>query len=333
MMIIIKPGLLTTVQDLGRYGFQKNGVTTSGAMDPFSHRIANLLVGNEDMASTLEATLIGPSLKFQEDSLIAICGGDFSPKINGEQVKMWRPIFIKKGSTLHIGQAVKGSRAYLAVAGGFQVPSIMGSKSTYLRGKLGGFYGRSLLAGDSLPIGPLSKLSQRMLQHFVKMGTSRSFAEANWSISADFLPRYQANPTIRVMKGRHFQWFNQESKTVFFNEPYKVTPESDRMGYRLKGSPLNLTEPIEVLSEAVNFGTIQVPSDGNPIVLLADCQTVGGYPKIAQLASVDFPLIAQSKPGSTIRFHEITYKEAQLLYLEREKLIQEFKLGMKLKFR
>lgn len=326
MITVKKPGLLTTVQDLGRYGFQKYGVITSGAMDSLAHRLANLLVGNLESVPTLEITMLGPSLQFQADSLVAICGGDLTPELDGKPIQMWRPIFVNKGSILQFGLAKHGCRAYLAVAGGFDVPAIMGSGSTYMRAELGGFKGRALAKDDQIPFRAPSETSKRMFQYIAKR------KDVNWAISSIIQPAYQKEPCIRVMKGRHYDKFSKDSQANFWASPFEITPQSDRMGYRLKGPALLLEKDEEMISEAVHFGTIQVPADGNLIILLADSQTVGGYPKIAQIASIDFSIIAQTKPGSIIRFIEIPHIEAQQLLLMREKFIQELKHGIAQKF-
>lgn len=327
MITIIKPGLLTSIQDLGRYGYQKFGVIASGVMDPLSHRIANILIGNSEKEPTLEITLLGPVIKFEKDAVISICGGDLSPSINGESVQLWRPVFVEKGSLLKFGSIKKGCRAYLAVAGGFEIPMVMGSKSTYLRGGIGGFNGRALKSGDQVQIG----FSNSFIHYFKKQTENSSFIEAAWSITPDLIPDYAVDVTIRVTKGRQFDMFTNESQEAFFNEPFIVTNQSDRMGYRLSGALLALRKPHEILSEAVNFGTIQAPAEGNPIVLLADRQTTGGYPKIGQIISVDLPIIAQAKPGDRLHFTEISHEDSQRFYLENEKKIRHLKQGIRLK--
>lgn len=333
MIRILKPGLLTTIQDLGRYGFQKNGMIASGAMDPLAHRIANILVGNEETDPTLEITMLGPTIEFQQDALIAICGGDLSPKIGEKPVELWRPLFIKKGTILHFTSCKTGCRAYLAVAGSFKIPSIMNSYSTYLRAGIGGYNGRALTKGDQINLGPTSQLSSRILSSFSEKNNPSNIIHAGWTISQAIIPSYRPKPIIRVMQGRQYHLFKKYSQTKFFTEQYKITPQSDRMGYRLNGPTLALIQEEEMISEAVTFGTIQVPGDGQPIILLADRQTTGGYPKIAQIATVDLPLIAQAKPGDSITFMEITQAEAQLLFLSREKNIRQLKQGITWKYR
>lgn len=333
MLSILKPGLFTSIQDLGRYGFQKYGVITSGAMDQAAHRIANILVGNPENASTLEVTLIGPKIEFNQTCLIAICGGEAAPTLDGVPIKCWRPIVVTQGSSLEFGPLQLGCRAYIAVAGGFRIPIVLNSKSTYFRAKLGGYKGRCLQAGDQIPIDPLSELSQRIIEKLTGKQSTKAFQEANWLINSALIPAYREHPTLRVMKGRQFHLFDKISQSRLFNSSFTITPQSDRMGYRLNGPGLLLEEPQEMISESVSFGTIQVPADGYPIILLADRQTTGGYPKIAQIAAVDLPLIAQAKPGATVRFIEINQAQAQLLFLQYERKIAELKQGINLKYR
>ncbi|CAH0344331.1 biotin-dependent carboxyltransferase family protein [Bacillus sp. CECT 9360] len=333
MITITKPGLLTSIQDLGRYGFQKFGVIASGVMDPISHRIANLLVGNEENAPTIEITLLGPTIEFNESALISICGGDLSPTIDGKPVRLWRSVLVKKGSTLQFGKCRSGCRAYLAVAGGYVVQSIMQSKSTYLRAEIGGFNGRALQAGDQVSFNPPGELSTKVIQYLARNLSPHAFVQSEWSVASDLIPNNKNSPSIQVIKGRQFDLFTKESQNMLFENVFEITSQSDRMGYRLKGSILSLDKAEEMISEAVNFGTIQVPADGNPIVLLADRQTTGGYPKIGQIATVDLPLLAQGKPGDRIRFAELTHEDAELLYLEKEVQMQRLKTGIALKYR
>jgi antagonist of KipI len=332
MIKITKSGLLTNVQDLGRYGYQKYGVIASGVMDQTAHRIANLLVGNDENEATLELTLLGPDMEFEKDALISICGGDLSPKIDGKSIKLWRPVFVRAGSKLKFVGCKTGCRAYLAVGGGFNVNRVMDSKSTYLRAGIGGFNGRALQPEDVIEIGQSNELSQQIAQ-VLSNKNEEKFAQVQWSIASEFMTPPASKPKVRVIKGRQYDWFSKDSQTKFYSELFEVTSQSDRMGYRMKGPKLELENEQEMLSEAVNFGTIQVPSEGNPIVLLADRQTTGGYPKIGQIATVDLPLMAQLKPGDKVRFVEISHEEAQRLYLNREDQLQQLKQGISVKIR
>ncbi|BAU27818.1 antagonist of KipI [Aneurinibacillus soli] len=319
-----KPGLLTTVQDTGRFGFQKYGVLASGAMDTMALRLANLLEGNEEQAAALEITLLGPQLVFEKATLVALAGGNLSPAVDGVPIPLWRPVYIPAGSMLTFGGAVSGCRTYLAVAGGICVPDVMESRSTYLRAGIGGFHGRALQAGDVLKTGEVACLMK---------APSDEVSVLSWGVSHEIRPAYEENPVLRVVRGPEFESFAEESRQKFWHESFRVTPQSDRMGYRLADVSLALAEPLEMVSSAVSFGTIQVPPEGNPIVLLADRQTAGGYPRIAQIISVDLPLIAQVKPGEHVRFEEVSLEEAQALYVKREYDIAQFKQGLALQVR
>jgi len=321
-LTIVRPGLLTTVQDLGRYGYQKFGVAVSGVMDSFAHRIANLLVGNDQGEATLELTLIGPVIRFEKEAKIAICGANFSPTVEGIPVPAWRPVWIRKGSTLRFSPSEIGARAYLAVAGGFAIDPVMNSRSTFLRAGMGGFQGRALKAGDVLDFRPLSRWFDWGAQN------NLPFFYPAWRVSRGLLPLYRKNPTIRVIEGGEYEWFTTEAQVDFFSAPFTVSGQSDRMGYRLAGPRLAVREQRELISEAVTMGTIQISSDGNPIVLMADRATTGGYPKIAQIATVDLPLIAQVRPGEQLWFFKITLQEAQRLWIRREKEIQQLIQGI-----
>ncbi|WP_264476600.1 5-oxoprolinase subunit C family protein [Jeotgalibacillus aurantiacus] len=318
MIKVIEAGLLSSIQDNGRTGYQESGVIQSGVMDTFTLRIANTLVGNNESEGVLELTLTGPTLEFTEDHLIALCGADFSAEIDGAPAPLWRPVVVKKGSTLHMRFSKTGCRGVIAVAGGFDVPDVFGSKSTYLRAGIGGFKGRALDKEDVLPIGDPGKESEATF----KRAEESPFT---WSVSGAYTESVYSPEFIRVMPGLQFDEFTEESKRTFTNSTYKLSKQSDRMGFRMEGEPLERTTDEDILSEGVAFGTIQVPSDGQPIILLADRQTLGGYPKIGQVASVDLPALIQKKPGESVRFKWITVKEAQLLFKKREQEWQELK--------
>ncbi|AIF52276.1 biotin-dependent carboxyltransferase family protein [Pelosinus sp. UFO1] len=324
---VMTPGLLTSIQDLGRSGYQKYGVIVSGGMDSYSLRLANMLVGNEEGEAVLEITLVGPTLLLEEDILLAITGGDLSPTINGQPIPMGRPILVKQGSVLKFGVCQSGCRAYLAVRGGYNIPEVMGSKSTYIRAGIGGYQGRALLAGDVLLIKEPQTDLPLLVSLSKKLG-SHSFAFTSWYVGKFYTSQKSQEYIIRVMPSSQFEFFTSDSREHFFQQAFKITTQSDRMGYRLAGPRLQLAEPLEMVSEAVALGTIQVPPDGNPIVLLADRQTVGGYPKIAQVAAVDNAYLAQVKPGETIRFQEISLAEAEGLYVAREKEMEQLKIAI-----
>ena len=326
---VVQPGLMTTIQDLGRIGMQQYGVVVGGAMDTFAIRVANLLVANEPNAAAIEVTLMGPTLAFEHDCLIAICGADLSPRINGHAIPSDRPIWVRHGSLIEFGAPVRGCRAYLAVAGGIDVPLIMNSRSTYLRAEIGGFQGRPLQTGDLLDLLPASQKATDRQRQMSERATQQSVVIGRWFVGSDS-DRSLNNPTIRIVEGSQFDWFTRESREAFLSEEFSVTNHSDRMGYRLAGPPLRLMESRELISEAVTAGTVQVPPEGQPIILMADRPTTGGYPKIAQVASVDIPILAQMKPGSRMRFQIIPLEQAQGLYRSREAMIQRMRCGIDL---
>ncbi len=311
---IVRAGLLTTIQDLGRYGLQHMGIVPGGAMDPVAHRIANALVGNPAQAATLECTVLGPDLILGHDALIALYGAAFNAKIGGLPLPLNRPVLVKAGSTLKTGSAGRGARAYLAIAGGFEVAEVLGSRSTYIPAGFGGLEGRALKAGDRLPgIADLARVSAARFARIVRRngGVERSgFSSVRWHAPELTLP-FGAGLSVRAMEGRHFQQFDSTSREAFFGHIWRVSSDSNRMGYRLTGPRLTRTKPVEILSEPTCLGTVQVPNDGTPIALMADHQTTGGYPKIAEIAGVDIPGLAQLAPGGSVRFIACSLEEAE----------------------
>jgi len=296
-MKVARAGQMTTVQDLGRRGHRASGVPLSGPMDPFAFRVANLLVGNPEDAAGLEITLSGLELEFPEAARIALCGADFSG------VPSWRPLVVKAGERVRLGECRKGCRGYLAVAGGISVPPVLGSRSTYLRAGLGGLDGRMLRDGDKLEIGsdPASPAPN---------GQSGSFF-----VAPSIIPAYSKSPTIRVLRGAQAG----ELEKGLYEEEFTVSPRSDRMGLRLNGKAIARRSGADPASAAVVPGTVQVPPDGQPIVLMADAQSIGGYPQAAHVIGVDMPIVAQLRPGDTLRFGEVLLDEAQRLLLRRER--------------
>lgn len=320
---VLHPGLLTTIQDLGRYGAQKYGIIVSGAMDSYSLRLGNLLVGNEENEGALEITLFGTSLEFEKDQLIAITGADLAPYLDGKKAPMWRPILVKKGSVLRFKSGIGGSRAYLAFAGGIEIPAVMGSKSTYLKAGIGGLHGRPLAIGDTLSFGEMNELSQIFFDRLQKRE-----GPFTWSINYKSLIRFAQTDTIRILKGTEFERFTKESQEALFTESYQLTAQADRMGYLMRGKPLRLAEEFNLLSEGVTFGTIQIPPNGQPIILMADRQTTGGYPKIGQVISADLPSLAQLQPHARLRFQEVTLEEAEKAFILNEQIIKDIKIGI-----
>ena len=317
---VLKPGMLSTVQDHGRHGFQHLGVPVSGAMDFFSHRLANILAGNQADEATLEITLRGPRLRFDDDTLIALCGADLSATIDGIAAPEGKAVRVRAGTVLDFGAAVAGCRTYLAIHGGFDVPVVMGSRSTYDTARLGGIDGRALRAADVLPVGAEKAffypgLAQQLAR------SRRSFAAPKWAVNQHIEKLRRTPQIVRIVAGRHWDAFPAAARDMLIGSEFRVGADSNRMGCRLQGSRAVSGGPAEILSEPVTFGTIQVPPSGNPIVLMADRQTVGGYPKIAEVASVDLHLLAQLRPGERLRFEQVSLAQAQALWLKREQEI------------
>jgi len=303
-----KPGFLTTVQDLGRMGYQQFGMPVAGAMDQFSAQIANQLVGNEWSEATLEITMMGPELEFIGEALIALTGADLTPTINGKPAPMWQSFTVKTGDILSFKGMKKGSRSYVAVAGGLEIPEIMGSKSTYLKGKLGGYEGRALKAGDSLK---------------VKTIDSQIKAFKGYYLPEKLRPTYGNSYKIRVVLGPQDDYFTEEGIKTFFNSPYKITHEADRMGFRLDGPKIEHEKGADIISDGIAFGAVQVPGHGSPIIMMADRQTTGGYAKIATVITPDIPLLSQAKTGDTIQFVKVNIEEAHELLRDYYKLLAE----------
>jgi antagonist of KipI len=319
---VIRGGLFTTVQDLGRRGLQHLGVPSSGAMDPLSLRVANLLVGNDENAAGLEITMVGPTLRVDTDAIVALCGGDFPVLCEGQRLPLGRPVALPVGSRVAIGAAKSGCRLYLAVAGGIDVPPVLGSRSTYTPAGFGGLCGRKLQAGDVLPIGPVAPSVKSTLPMFPDhVRWCESVTTSLWS-----------EEPIRILKGREFEQLSDEGQRALFSEQFIVSNESDRMGVRLAGPTLAVSHTTELISSAVVPGTIQLPPDSRPIVLTSDCATTGGYPRIAYVASVDLARVAQWKPGDPCRFREITLAEAHALLLAQESKLQCLATNIRLRF-
>ena len=330
---IISAGLLTTIQDTGRNGHQKEGIIVSGAMDALALRIGNLLVGNPENAAALEITLLGPQIYFAAEHIICLTGADLSPEINNNRVKMWRPIRIPKGSLLQFGKPALGCRTYLSISGSFAINPVLGSYATYLRAGLGGLNGIPLQAGDIIPCPGTNATANNLVRAFNPEDNPNSFISASWTITSQLYPKYELKPIIRVMKGPEYNWFKESSQANFWHYAYRVSPQSDRMGYRLDGTLLFLKEKSELLSGAVTFGTVQVPAQGNPIILMADHQTTGGYPGIAQVITADFSTLAQVAPGQNIFFKEASLSEAQELLFRQEQRIAQLKSAINFKLK
>lgn len=302
---VIKPGLLTSVQDLGRHGYQAVGVPVAGPMDAFSHRLANQLVGNQPDAATLEVTLIGPDLLIHADTTIAIVGALFEVTCDGRPVPMGASVAVHAGQRLKFGRLVQGARCYVSVAGGILTEPVLGSRATHLVSGMGGFHGRALLAGDRLPV----------LARAVS-GPARKAVGLT-------LPT-GGRARLRVVAGPQEEWFHPEALATFAATSFRISPRSNRMGYRLEGPPLAREREGELISEPVGLGAIQVPAAGEPILLMADRQTAGGYPKVGHVISADLPLAAQLAPGDFIQFILCSRREAVAALIARERQLLRF---------
>ncbi len=303
---VMKAGALTTIQDMGREGWQQHGITAGGAMDRRAARVANLLLGNAEDDPLLEATLVGPELRFLRDTWIAVTGAE----VKG--VAGWRPLRVSAGQTISLVELTHGARVYVAVAGGFDVPRVLGGAGTLLRARIGGWNGRALQVSDRLAARPT------ILD-----------TKGDWSAAMEFRTVGAGAVTVRFVRGTQWDWFDSASQKALVEKPFLVTTQSDRMGMRLSGPALKLKQERELVSEGVGFGSVQVPSDGQPIVLMADRQTIGGYPKIAHVIAVDLPLLAQVRAGGKVTFVETSIATAQALYLEQEKSLAMFRTGVK----
>lgn len=324
MSIIVKrPGLLSSFQDCGRWGYQHLGVSVTGAMDIQSHQMANLIAGNTQDHATLEITLLGPTLTFTTACCICLTGANLGARIDGKPTPRYRPLIISPGQTLTFEPASEGARAYLGVYGGFGIAPVMQSQSTYLRAGFGGWHGRALKKGDEIRLNqPLVANSQILA----------ALTEKLWS-QVLYLPAALGQHTgrkslVRLIRSDQWAEFSAQSQANMTSSQWRVSTDSERMGYRLEGPALALQTPREMISEATSFGSIQVPRGGQPIVLMADRQTSGGYPKIGTVASVDLPILAQKKPGDTIRFTLIDVKHAQQLDRVRHEALAELTISM-----
>lgn len=300
---VLKPGFFTIVQDLGRYGYLKYGVPISGAMDSFSMIVANLLVGNNPNDACLEITLMGPELQALADAQIAVTGGKISVKIDGEEAPMWQTLTVCKGEIVSIGKMESGCRCYLSIRGGINTPIVLGSRSTYVRGHFGGIDGRQLKAGDVIE------------------GFSVSPVDVVFRMPENLVPHFEDSFTVHVVLGPQADMFTERGIETFLSNPYKVTIDSDRMGYRLEGPTIEHRGKVDIVSDALLPGAIQVPKDGKPIIIMRDAQTTGGYPKIAAVITSDLDRLGQVKPNDIVRFSEITLENARKRLLEYREML------------
>lgn len=300
---VLRPGFLTTVQDRGRIGYQKFGVPVSGAVDGIALRVGNTLVGNPQDASALEITAVGPQLRLLADAVLALTGAEVDVDLDGEAVPWYQSFLVRSGQILDIRSCTRGLRTYLAVAGGIEVPIVLGSRSTCLAASFGGFCGRPLLAGDVLPVGP---------------PPGRLADLANRGVPEVWRPRHGLPATVRVVLGPQDDAFAEEGRRTLLDSLYRITQHTDRMGCRLDGPAIPHQSSADIISDWVPLGGVQVPGDQRPIVLLADRQTTGGYPKIATVIGPDVSLVGQCRPGDTVRFRTVSMAEAQAMAREVE---------------
>jgi biotin-dependent carboxylase-like uncharacterized protein len=308
MIEILSGGILSSIQDQGRYGYRQYGAPISGAMDRYALRIANVLAGNDEDAAGIEVTLCGLKLKSAKDTWIVITGGDLFPQVDNEPVPLWTSICLRKDQVLSFPRLRTGFRAYVAVRGGIEVPLLMNSRSTMVKAAFGGT-GGALKSGDRLKIG-------------------EKITGANIGVKAladRYIPKYSTQNNLRVILGPQSDYFSSETLALFLNSEYTITSQSDRQGYRLTGPELRHLRSYNLITEAMWPGAVEIPGDGLPIILLADAQTTGGYPKIASVVSTDLDKLGQAKPSDKIRFKSVTLEESLDLIGEKEDQVKEIK--------
>jgi biotin-dependent carboxylase-like uncharacterized protein len=310
---VITPGMLTTIQDLGRWGWQNLGVPVAGPMDPRSHRLANTLAGNEPDAATLELTLVGPEMEFEDERIAAVAGADFDVTVDSRAMPINAPFAVGAGSILRFGSHRRGARAYLAIAGGIAVPPVLNSRATHLPSAMGGVEGRPLRAGDRLPLGNKGRESV----------SGRSSAQR---APVPFLVP-DGHATVRILPGPQLERFAPEALDILQSAPFVVDAASNRMGFRLRGPMLPRAGDEEMLSDATTLGALQVPATGQPILLMADRQTTGGYPSLATVISADIGLAGQLAPGDSISFVLSTAREAMTALIAQEQALMAFETG------
>jgi antagonist of KipI len=326
-VVVRSAGFLTSVQDLGRTGLRQSGVSVGGALDSHALRVANALVGNDDNAAGIEATLGTVRLHFDEERVVAWCGGAFAVRIGEAELPSGHAGFVETGDELTMTAPDTGGRAWLAISGGIDVPLILGSRSTDLRGSFGGHEGRALQDGDELALGVKERRFEIADEERRRFQTA-----APWGAPATWATTGNRNALVRIARGAHWDQFTPEAQSSLVTNSFSVTSDSDRMGARLDGPELERIDATDLLSEAVAPGTVQVPPNGKPILLLGDCQTIGGYPKIAHVITVDLPIAAQLWLGDPVRFREVSLAEAQDLLREREEDFARFRVGLSLHF-
>ncbi|MGR3812374.1 5-oxoprolinase subunit C family protein [Jiulongibacter sp. NS-SX5] len=317
-MIFLKSGILTTVQDLGRTGYQAKGINPNGAMDQTSMRLINILLGNDENEAVIEFHYPTPTITFEEHALFSIGGADFSPSLNRQSIDNWKVHSAAPGDMLTFGKKMKGERAYLSVKGGFKLPKILDSSSTNLRANFGG---QKIVKGTSLELnlknGTLYEATQKI----------KVFPR---TVNVSLRPYIKTDQEIRIIAGAEIDTLDKESRNKIFGQRFIVSGHSDRMGYRLEGDCINSQGNSDLISSAVAFGTIQLLPDGKLVILMADQQTTGGYPKIGNVISTDLPILAQLSVGQHITFREISIEVAEQIVLKQEREFSKFKAAVKL---
>jgi antagonist of KipI len=317
-VILEHAGFLTSVQDLGRAGYRQFGVSLGGALEPFGLRVANLLVGNDQRVAGLEITLGGLQLLFSDERMVAWSGGEFDVQIGSKALPVGHTVRLQAGEKLRFGRPRVGCRAWLAISGGIDVPLVLGSRSTDLRAGFGGFEGRTLRDQDVVPLSPW-------------LGSpTTATGISSWTAPHDWVSPAKPKPILRFVRGVDWPRFDDVATQRFTKSQFTVSPDSDRMGVRLDGPELHRADQGDLISEAVTPGTIQVPPSGKPILLLGDCQTIGGYPKMAHVITVDLGIAAQLRAGDHVRFSEVSLTDAHRLLFEREREFERFRIGISL---
>ncbi len=307
---VIKPGLLDTIQDMGRYHYGSWGVNPGGVADRYAAPIANMLVGNDTTEAVIEMHFPGPHILFEQNTLISITGADFSPMLNDEALPLWQPVIVRKNTVLHFPKLQQGTRCYLAVHGGFCLEKWLDSYSTNLKAGVGGFHGRRLEKGDEL------SFRESLFYFPALMVEGKDCRPLNWRVDA--VKAYHHRHEIFFVEGNEYGLLTEASATDFLQNNYLVHPSSDRMGYQIKGEPLRLAENVELVSSAVSSGTIQLLPDGQLIILMADHQTTGGYPRIGHVISSHLPKLAQLRPSDSIQFKKVSVAMAEELLFARQ---------------
>ena len=325
---VLKPGLLTTLQDRGRHGHAAFGVGHAGAMDDVAPRLANALVGNPPNVPVLEITILGPRLEFGRATTIALAGAEMSARTGASDFPMWQAIDVEAGTVLDVGNARRGARAYLAI-GHLIAEAVLGSASADVNARLGPALLREddeLRIGEipsgAVALGGLEWMRKKPAVDDVGPSIRAVSHSTHWSLD----PRPWFDPDtshpIRLIEGAHFEALDEDSRTALFNDEFRIAADSNRVGFRLEGPRLALAAPLELVSEPVAFGTLQLPPGGQPVALMAEHPTIGGYPRIGQIAAIDLPRLAQRRPGDAVRFAPIDLADAQTRYLERERELE-----------